>query len=75
MNLSQLEQGKSAVIISVVNSRKMQRRLYDLGIIDGARITRVFTSPFRDPIAYEVRNTVVALRSRDARDIYIKEVT
>ena len=44
----------------------MRRRLLDLGLIPGTRVTCQGRSPAGDPAAYLVRGTVVALRARDA---------
>ena len=41
----------------------MRRRLLDLGIIEGTEIKPLYKSPSGNPTAYQVRGTVIALRS------------
>ena len=53
----------------------IERRLLDLGIIKGNEITPLFASPARNPIAYQVKESVIALRN-DITDqilVYTKE--
>lgn len=39
-----------------------RRRMLDLGIVKGTNVIPVLKSPFGDPIAFEIRGSVVALR-------------
>ena len=48
---------------------KMKQRLLDMGLIPGSKITCVFTSPFKDPKAYLLKQTVLAIRKEDALQI------
>lgn len=50
----------------------IRRRLLDLGFVEGANITPVLVSPSRDPRAFSVRGTLIAIRKEDANliDIY-----
>ena len=60
------------VIIDSLNcSGKLHRRFLDLGIIPGTQITPVFSSIFNDPIAYEVRGSIIAIRNEDSQKINI----
>ena len=49
----------------------MKRRILDLGIIEGTKIKPVLKSPLGDPIAYEVRDTLICLRNEEAKNIEI----
>ena len=70
--LDRLDLGKSAVICSVDAESIEQRRLLDLGLIDGTRIETVLLSPSSDPKAYCFRGAVIALRNCDAKKIRIR---
>lgn len=50
----------------------IRRRMLDLGIIPGTIIKPVLKSPFSDPRAFEVRNTLLAIRKEDACNIEIE---
>ncbi|MEG2420661.1 MAG: FeoA family protein [Oscillospiraceae bacterium] len=64
--LSVLKQGKSAYINAVRCQDAMGRRLLDLGLIPGTKVTCVAVSPFGDPSAYLIRGAVLAVRDKDA---------
>ena len=56
----------------VAGERAMRRRLMDMGLIPGTRVTCVAASPAGDPSAYLIRGAVVALRARDAAGIRVE---
>ena len=47
-------------------SSNVKRRLLDLGLIPNTPIKAILKSPFGDPIAYEIRGSIIALRSEDS---------
>jgi len=49
-----------------------RRRLLDLGFVPGTPVRLGITSPLKDPRAYKVRNTDIALRNEQANFILIK---
>ena len=49
----------------------IRRRLLDLGLVKGAKITPVLVSPSKDPRAFEIRGTLIAIRREDAKLINI----
>ena len=69
--LSKLKRGESAFIESINTEPSMYRRLLDLGLTKGIKITCLMTSPFGDPKAYLIRGTVIGLRNKDAKNIII----
>ena len=70
--LSSLKPGEAGVVrqISPFLRSQERRRLMDLGIVPGTRISSEFESPSGEPVAYEIRGTLIALR-RDQSD-YIR---
>jgi len=73
MTLNLLQTGHSATITKINSKDAERRRMFDLGILPGTRIENVMPSPLGDPIAYRVRNAVVALRTEQAQLIEIEE--
>lgn len=69
--LDRLPVGRSAYVTSLKNEPSMRRRLTDLGLIQGTRVTCLFRSPSGDPTAYMIRGAVIALRRGDAAGILI----
>ncbi len=71
--LDQLRPGESARITGLLLGGLRRRRLLDLGFVPGMSVERLQTGPFGDPTAYQVLDTVIALRRRDARCITVTE--
>lgn len=69
--LDRLNVGQSAYVTLLNNEPSMRRRLIDLGLIQGTRVTCLFRSPSGDPTAYMIRGAVIALRRCDAAGILI----
>lgn len=65
--------GKEAIVQELQCNGTIRRRLLDLGIVKGTKITSVFKSPSSDPTAFEIRGTILALRKEDSSLIVIKE--
>lgn len=53
------------------NSMHLKRRFSDLGIIKNTDIKPVYKSISGDPIAYEIRGSIIAIRKEDAHNIEI----
>lgn len=73
-SLSELAPGETSRVVSI--SSRLQglprRRLLDLGITPGARITSFLPSSFGgDPTMYIVRGTKIALRQNQTKYIYV----
>ena len=45
-----------------------------MGMIEGTTIECVLQSPLKDPIAYFVRGTLIALRKDDSKNIIVKNI-
>lgn len=73
MNLLKIPLNKEYIIDDIKIKGKEQRRLFDLGIVPGAKIKKVFKSIFNDPAAYEIKKTTIAIRNEDAFLIEVKD--
>lgn len=69
--LADAKLNETVIIDSLNCSGKLHRRFLDLGIIPGTTVTPIFSSIFNDPIAYEIRGTVIAIRNEDSKKIKI----
>lgn len=63
--------GKVKKLISQGNTR---RRMLDLGLITDTMVESLRRSPAGDPIAYQIRGTVIALRSEEASQILVEAI-
>lgn len=69
--LTDLNINSTGIIDHIDCSDHIKRRFLDLGIIPGTPIIPVFKSIGGDPIAYEIRNTLLAIRYQDAKNIFV----
>ena len=73
MNLNELPLNTVGIIDKLNCNGNIRRRLLDLGLVKGTKITPVFKSPSGDPTAFEIRKTLIALRKEDSKFIILKE--
>lgn len=69
--LNNLPLGISAKIMHIDCNPNIQRRFLDLGFIKNTNITPILKSPSGDPVAFEIRGTVIAIREEDAKLIEV----
>ena len=60
-SLNSLRVGQSARVSHIEAEPAMRRRLLDIGLIPGTRVTCTAVSPAGDPAAYLIRGAVIAL--------------
>lgn len=72
MNLYELPLNTVGIIDNLKCTGNLRRRMLDLGLIKGTKIIPIFKSPSGDPVAYEVRKTLIALRKEDSELICLK---
>ncbi|MBQ9393271.1 MAG: ferrous iron transport protein A [Oscillospiraceae bacterium] len=72
--LAELAVGQSARVTAISLRGAKRMRLQELGFLPGGRVTALQESPFGDPVAYGVLDTVIALRRSDARSIEIEPI-
>ncbi len=73
--LSDLKAGESGKVAGITPSSHgaERRRFMDLGILRGTTITAQMASPSGDPMAYEIRGALIALRKNQAKQIRLQE--
>lgn len=71
-NLSKLPLNKDGIIQELKCEGNIRRRLLDLGLVKGTKITPVLVSPSKDPRAFEVRGSIIAIRKEDAEKVDIE---
>lgn len=72
--LHHLSLGSCGKVRELTAGGNTRRRMLDLGLICGTRVEALQKSPSGDPIAYEIRGAVIALRSEEAAQIIVEEV-
>jgi len=73
VTLASVKPGQTAVVTAISRACRGQqrRRIMDLGIVPGTRITPELDSLTGNPRAYQVRGTLVALRKEQADQIFV----
>lgn len=70
--LSCLREGQRAQVLSILESGAMRRRLQDIGLIEGTTVECVQKSPAGDPVAYNIRGAIIALRAEQAAAVLVQ---
>ena len=75
VRLSSLQEGESAKVLGISKECRgdARRRLLDLGFVKGTPIQIELVSPLKNPKAYLVKGTSIALRDNQASNILIKK--
>lgn len=71
-NLSQLPLNENGIIQELKCEGNIRRRLLDMGLVKGTKITPVLVSPSKDPRAFFVRGSIIAIRKEDAEKVEIE---
>lgn len=73
-SLSSLKKGQKAIVVGISKAcRGMQRRrLMDLGVVPGTIVTAELESIGHNPVAYNIKGATIAIRRKNAGQIYIK---
>lgn len=76
VRLSSLIQGEKATILGISKECRgaSRRRLLDLGFIKGASIENGLDGPMKEPKAFLIKNTLIALRNDQADLVLIEKV-
>ncbi len=72
--LSKLKPGTSAEVTEINESGAFRRRLFDMGITPGVKITLLKTAPLGDPIEIFIRGYHLSLRKEQADKIMVSQI-
>lgn len=71
-SLNDLKINEEATITKIKNNN-LKRRLMDIGFVSGAKVKLILKNIGDNMRAYKIKNTIIALRVNDAKNIIIKE--
>lgn len=72
--LKQADKEKRYYIIDVVTEQKQKLRLYDMGFYEGSVVMPLYECWGGGTRVYVVKDTLIALRQKDAQTIFVKEM-
>ena len=70
--LTDMKKGDREVIKGIAGSELLNLRLSEIGFVPGSQVTMMYSTPFGDPIIYQVRGSQIALRNEEAKCVLIK---
>ncbi|MBD3345801.1 MAG: FeoA family protein [Chitinivibrionales bacterium] len=73
--LSLCKEGDSARIAGITGSGAFKKRLLEMGIVKGAKLTIIRYAPLRDPMAIEIKGSHLSLRVCEAENIEVEDVS
>lgn len=71
MKLSDMPAGSSGTVASVDDSSRVGRRLSELGVVPGVRVSVIKHAPFGDPVEVRLLRYNLALRKEEAAVVEI----
>ncbi len=74
LSLTELAEGATALIVGYRNGGRDRRRFIEMGLVPGAKVTRIRSAPLGDPIEYAVLGARLAIRRRDAAELLVEPV-
>lgn len=72
LTLNKVNEGEIVEVSKLLSNGSMRRRLQDIGLVKGTKVTCIQRSPFGDPTAYLIRGAVIAIRAEDSSNILVK---
>lgn len=75
MTLGELKPNKTGIVIKIEGQGVIKRRLFDMGITPGTKITVRKMAPLGDPMEIELRGYIMGIRKEEANKISIEEVS
>lgn len=71
VDLNKLPLNENGKIEDIKCEETIKRRLLDLGLVKGTNIVPILVSPSKDPRAFLIRGSIIAIREEDAKQIDI----
>ena len=72
--LNDLKINEEGIIIKIDTNQNIKRRLMDIGFVKGERVKLILKNFGENMRAYKIKNTVMALRVNDTKNILIRKV-
>ena len=74
MRLSELKEGQTGKVMHVGGNSALRRRIFEMGIINGADLYIEKYAPLKDPVELIVKGYHVSLRVEEAAQITVEQV-
>ena len=74
VTLDRLRPGADGIVRGIDGTSASIRRLMDLGLVPGTRITFIRVAPLGDPLELVVRGTHLSLRRSEAGKVHVEPI-
>ena len=74
IKLCDLKLGEAARVTKISPNNRIRRRLIDIGLIEGTKVSCVCLSPTGGMRAYLIRGASVAIRDEDICDVFAERI-
>ncbi|OLN28007.1 FeoA family protein [Desulfosporosinus metallidurans] len=71
ISLKELKPNESAIVTSIGGSAPVRRRLMDMGVTPGVKVTMRKVAPLGDPVQINLRSYELSLRKAEADQIIV----
>jgi ferrous iron transport protein A len=75
VTLRDVSVGESATVVKLAGQGAIKRRIMDMGITKGTRVSVRKVAPLGDPIEVTVRGFELSLRKDEAENVYVTDVS
>lgn len=72
--LSTLKKGQHGIIVHVGGKGAVKRRMMDMGVVPGSKISVVRVAPLGDPIEFNIKGYSLSLRKNEAEQITVERI-
>lgn len=72
VNLRQMQPKQSGTIAAILAQGELGRRIRDMGLVPGTRVTVQGRAPLHDPVALRLMGFTLTLRNSEADYIYVE---
>lgn len=72
LSLAQMKRGVVATVLEVGGERPFRRRLMEMGLVPGTRVSVVNVAPLGDPIEIELRHGRMSIRRHEASLVSVR---
>lgn len=72
--LADLPVGAEGTVVDVRCARSIARRLMEMGLLPGTRVTVVRVAPLGDPIELRLRSYSLSIRKQEAASVVLEDV-
>jgi DtxR family transcriptional regulator, Mn-dependent transcriptional regulator len=69
--LDDMKKGQSGRILKVSGKGEVHKRILDMGVVKGSKITVERIAPFGDPIEFRIKGYILSLRKEEAKNIEV----